>query len=175
EAGLAAEAIPYWQRAGEGAVRRSAHSEAAAHFERGLALVPALARSTESARVELGLLTALGPVLFGSRGFAAPETEHTYARAQALCAELGDIPETFPALWGQWGFFVLQGNLEKSLDFGEQLLARARRSDDTAHLLQAHHSLWPTYYYRGEAAHAIEHTEAGLALYDPIRHPSLAF
>ena len=175
EAGLAAEAIAYWQRAGDSAVRRSAHSEAVAHFERGLALAQALPHSPESARVELGLLTALGPVLFGSRGFAAPETERIYARAQALCAELGDTPETFPALWGHWGFLQLQGDVQKSLEIGEELLARAQRSGDTGHLLQAHHSLWPSHYFRGEAVAALEHTEAGFALYDPIRHPSLAF
>jgi class 3 adenylate cyclase/predicted ATPase len=175
EAGLTAEAIPYWQRAGESAVRRSAHSEAVAHFERGLALVRTLPRSAEAARMELGLLTALGPVLFGSRGFAAPETERTYARAQELCAELGDTPETFPALWGQWGFFQLQGNSGKALEFGELLLARAHRSGDTAQLLEAHHALWPTHYHLGNPAAAVENTEAGLALYDPVRHPSLAF
>ena len=174
EAGLAAAAIPFWQRAGDSAVRRSAHSEAAAHFERGLALAQSLPRSPESARVELGLLTALGPVLFGSRGFAAPETERVYARALALCAELGDTPETFPALWGQWGFLVIQGNVQKSLEIGEQLLARAHRSGDPVHLLQAHHALWPTHFFRGEVVASLESMEAGLALYDPIRHPSLA-
>jgi class 3 adenylate cyclase/predicted ATPase len=175
EAGLTAEAIPYWQRAGESAVRRSAHAEAVAHFERGLALVRALPSSAESARVELSLLTALGPVFFGSRGFAAPETERTYGRAQELCAELGDTPETFPALWGQWGFFQLQGNSQKALEFGEKLLARAGRSQDPVELLQAHHALWPTQFHLGNVAAAVEHTEAGLALYDPVRHPPLAF
>src|SRR5262249_50759507 len=135
----------------------------------------ALPRSGETARIELGLLNALGPVLFGSRGFAAPETERTYARAQALCAELGDTPETFPALWGQWGFFVLQGNLDKSLEFGQLMLERAQRSGETAQRLQAHHALWPTYYYLGQGVTAVEHTEAGFALYDPVQHPSLAF
>jgi predicted ATPase/class 3 adenylate cyclase len=175
EAGLPAEAIPYWQRAGESAVRRSAHSEAVAHFERGLALVDALPRSPGTARIELGLLNALGPVLFGTRGFAAPETERVYTRAQALCAELGDTPETFPALWGQWGFFSLQGNFDRSLELGQLMLARAQRSDDTAQRLQAHHALWATHYFLGQGLRAIEHTEAGFALYDPVQHPSLAF
>jgi class 3 adenylate cyclase/predicted ATPase len=175
EAGLAAQAIPYWQRAGESAVKRSAHSEAVAHLERGLALVPTLPSSPERARVELRLLMALGPVLFGSRGFAAPETARVYARAQELCAELGDTPEVFPALWGQWGLFQLLGDMPKALEIGEQLLAKARRSGDPALLLEANHALWPTHLNRGEPAAALECLKDGLAVYDPARHRSLAF
>ena len=95
EAGLAADAIPFWQRAGDSAVRRSAHSEAAAHFERGLALAQSLPRSTESARVELGLLTALGPVLFGSRGCAAPEDPSASTRARWRSAPSSVTRQTF--------------------------------------------------------------------------------
>jgi class 3 adenylate cyclase/predicted ATPase len=175
EAGLAAEAIPYWQRAGESAVQRSAHSEATAHLERGLALVPALPDSPERARAELRLLMALGPVLFGSRGFAAAETKRVYTRAQELCTELGDTPEVFPALWGQWGLFQLLGDMPRAREIGEQLLAKARRSGDPAHLLEANHALWPTRLNRGEPAAALQAVQDGLAVYDPARHRSLAF
>jgi predicted ATPase len=125
--------------------------------------------------VELRLLMALGPVLFGSRGFAAAETARVYARAQELCAELGDTPEVFPALWGQWGFFQLQGDMTRALEIGEQLLAMARRSGDPALLLEAQHALWPTRLNRGEVAAALESIEEGLAVYDPRLHRSLAF
>jgi class 3 adenylate cyclase/predicted ATPase len=175
EAGLVAEAIPYWQRAGESAVRRSAHSEATAHLQRGLALVSALPPSPERARLELGLLMALGPVLFGSRGFAAAETERVYARAQELCAELGDTPEVFPALWGQWGFFQLQGDMPRALQIAEQLLIRARRSGDPALLLEANHALWPTRLNCGAVEAALQSLQEGLAVYDPARHRSLAY
>jgi predicted ATPase len=69
---------------------------------------------------------------------------------------------------------VIQGNVQKSLEIGQQLLARAHRSGDPVHLLQAHHALWPTHFFRGEVVASLESMEAGLALYDPIRHPSLA-
>jgi TOMM system kinase/cyclase fusion protein len=175
EAGLAAEAIPFWRRAGEHAVRRSASSEAIAHFQRGLGLVPALPETPERDRQELALLTGLGPVLFGSRGFAAPETERCYARAQELCDRLGDTEEIFAALWGQWGFFGVQGNVRRSREIGEQLLALARPSGDAGLVLQARHALWPTHFFRGEFVEAREDLAEGLALYDADRHRSLAF
>jgi len=175
EANLAAEALPFWQRAGENAARRSALHEATAHFERGLALIAGLPDPRERDRAELSLLTGLGPVLYGTRGFAAAEVERCYARAQELCDRLGDAPEVFAALWGQWGNLIVQGKVNGALEIGEQLLDRARMSPDPALLLQARHALWPTRFYRGETAAAIEDIDEGLALYDPDRHRSLAY
>ena len=175
EAGLPAEAIPCWQTAGENAVRRSASAEAIAHFEHALALVPSLPETPDRARQELALLIPLGAVLFGSRGFAAPETERVYARAQVLCDELGDIPEVFPALWGQWGFFNVQGNLPRALEIGERLLAHARRSGDDGLLMEAHHARWPPRIFGGMFVEGLAECEQGIALYSPERHRSLAF
>jgi class 3 adenylate cyclase/tetratricopeptide (TPR) repeat protein len=47
EAGLGAHAIPYWQRAGERALRRSANTEAISHLTKGLELLPGLAKPLE--------------------------------------------------------------------------------------------------------------------------------
>jgi len=175
EAGLATLAIPCWQAAGEHAVRRSASAEAVAHFEQALALITSLPETAERARQELALLMPLGSVLFGSRGFAAPETERVYTRAQELCEQLGDIPEVFPALWGQWGFLNLQGNMRKALAISDRLLAHARRSGDAGLLVEAHHARWPTHMSSGLLLEALEACQQGIALYDQEQHRSLAF
>jgi predicted ATPase len=175
EANLAAEAIPYWRRAAENAVRRSAYREATAHFERGLELIAALPDTPERDRQELGLLVGLGPVLFATRGFAAPEVDRAYARARQLSDRLGEVPEAFPTLWGQWGVLILRGNVDQAREIGEQLLRLARSSADPALLLQARHALWPTRVYGGELGAAVEDVTEGLALYDLDRHRSLAF
>jgi predicted ATPase/class 3 adenylate cyclase len=47
EGGLGAQAIPYWQRAGERALQRSANAEAISHLTKGLELLPALAKPLE--------------------------------------------------------------------------------------------------------------------------------
>jgi class 3 adenylate cyclase/tetratricopeptide (TPR) repeat protein len=47
EAGQRAQAIPYWQRAGERALQRSANVEAIGHLAKGLELLPALAKPLE--------------------------------------------------------------------------------------------------------------------------------
>ena len=47
----------------------------------------------------------LGPALVATKGYAAPEVEQTYARARALCAQVGDTPQLFPVLRGLWRFY----------------------------------------------------------------------
>src|SRR5262249_7927894 len=46
-AGLAAQAVPYWQRAGQRAIERSAHIEAVNHFTQGLEVLQSLPATPE--------------------------------------------------------------------------------------------------------------------------------
>src|SRR5262249_26895046 len=55
EAGLGAHAIGYWQRAGQHAVERSAHVEAIAHLQKGLALLATLPDTSERTQQELDI------------------------------------------------------------------------------------------------------------------------
>src|SRR5262245_14518180 len=96
EAGLSAQAVLYWQKAGQRAVERSAHLEAVAHLNKGLALLRALPDTPERTQQELVLQTLLGPALIVSKSFAAPEVEQTYTRARALCQQVGDTSQLFP-------------------------------------------------------------------------------
>jgi predicted ATPase len=99
-AGLREYAIGHWQRAGKNACERSAHVEALSHLTQGLALLTTLPDNSARAHQELDLQIALGPVLSATKGPAAPEVEQTYARARALCAQVGDTPQLFPTLGG---------------------------------------------------------------------------
>src|SRR5205823_7881470 len=57
EAGLGAQAVDYWQRAGQRAIQRSAHVEAISHLTRGLEVLAALPDSAERIQHELVLQT----------------------------------------------------------------------------------------------------------------------
>ena len=93
EAGCPAQAIPYWQRAGQQALQRSANLEAVQHLTTALELLATLPETPARAQQELDLQIALGPALMATKGPAAPEVEQTYARARALCAAGGrDAP-----------------------------------------------------------------------------------
>ena len=128
EAGLAQQAIPYWQRAGQRAAGRSAHAEAIGHFHKALEVLALLPDTPERAQQELMLQRALGASLLATRGFAAPEVEHAYSRARALCQRLGDSHEIGPVLFGLWGFYEVRGDLRSARELAEQLLTLAQRS-----------------------------------------------
>ena len=170
EAGLSAQAIPYWQRAGQRAVERSAHVEAIAHLTKGLEVLTTLPDTPERVQQELDLQTTLGPALMVTRGFGAPEVLQAYARARELCQQVGETPQLFQVLRGLWFFYLMRMELQTARELGEHLLTLAQQVGDPALLLEAHYALGNTLNYLGELAAAQAHFAQGIALYDPQQH-----
>jgi TOMM system kinase/cyclase fusion protein len=174
EAGLLAQAVPYWQRAGQCAVQRSAYVEAIGHLNKGLELLPTLPDNPERIQQELVLQTMLGPALMNIKGQAAPEVEQTYARARELCRQIGDAPQLFPVLWGLWYSYLVRAELQTARELLPQLLSLAQSAQDSALLLAAHRSLGQNLTFLGELLPARDHLEQALTLYDPQQHRALA-
>jgi predicted ATPase len=175
EAGLNAQAIPYWQRAGQRALGRSANLEAVAHLTKGLEVLATLPDTPEHAQQELVMQTTLGPALVAIKGQASPEVLQAYARARELCQRVGETPQLFQVLRGLWLFYLLRMELQTARELGEQLLTLAQRVGDPALLLEAHYALGTTLNYLGEFAATQAHYAQGIALYDPLQHRSHAF
>jgi len=174
EAGLGGQALPYWQRAGERSIQRSAHLEAIAHLSKGLEVLRTLSDTPEHLEQELDLQLALGPALVVTRGPASPAVEQAYARARELCQQVEEPPQLFPVLWGLWRLYHSRGDYQRARALGEQLLSLAQQVHDSALLLEAHHALWATLFHTGEFASTRAHLEQGRALYDPQQHRSHA-
>jgi predicted ATPase len=175
EAGLAAQAVSYWQRAGERAVERSANIEAIHHLTKSLEVLKALPDTTHRTQQELALQTILGPVLMATKGAGAPEVERTYGRARELCQQVGETAQLFPVLYGLWLFYLVRARLQTAQELGAQLLSLAQPTDEVVLLLEAHRALGTSLFYAGELVSARLHLERALALYDPQQHHSLAF
>jgi TOMM system kinase/cyclase fusion protein len=173
EAGLSAPAVPYWQQAGQRAIERSANREAVAHLRKGLEGLAALPDTPERAQQELVVQTTLGVALVATQGFAAPEVQRVYARAQTLCQQVGDTPHLVLALWGLWLFYVVRAEFQTAYTLGEQLCTAALRLDDTAALVAGHFTLGVTLWHLGQFVPARTYLEQALAGYDPARHPAL--
>src|SRR5262249_50804748 len=174
-AGLATQAIPYWQQAGQRAVERSANLEAVAHLTKGLELLATLPDTPERAQQELVVQITLGPALLVTKGNAAPEVLQAYTRARELCQQVGESTQLFPVLWGLWNFYLPGVELQAAGELGEHLLPRAQHVDDPALLLEAHRALGSTCNYLGEFAAAQAHFEQEIALYNRQRHGTHAF
>ncbi|MBI3800467.1 MAG: AAA family ATPase, partial [Deltaproteobacteria bacterium] len=175
EAGLIAQALPYWQRAGQRAAQRSANVEAISHLTKGLELLKILPDTSERMQQELTLQTTLGPVLMAAKGYAAPEVEQSYARARALCQQIGETPQLCPVLNGLWSFYVVRSEHRTAYELAEQLLKLAESQQDPACLVEAHWTLGASLFCLGDVASAQAHVEQSIALYDPQEHRSLAF
>ena len=175
EAGQSARAITYWQRAGERALQRSANLEAISHLTKGLEVLRTLPDSPERLQHELDLQITLGQALTVTKGYAAPEVGHTYARARELCQQVGETPQLFPVLRGLWNFYVIRMELRTGRELAEQLLSLAQRAQDPALLQQAHSALAGALVHLGEFSATQAHLQQGLALYDPHQHRALAF
>jgi predicted ATPase len=175
EANLRKQAIPYWHRAGEKAVQRSANAEAVSHFTKGLELLKTMPESPERFQQELGLQLALGTPLIATKGFAAPEVGRVYARARELCQQAGEAPQLFPVYWGLWVFYTARAEHKTAHELGEQCQRLAEAAHNPDLIMEAHHALGVTLLALGEFSSALEHLERAIAIYDPKQHGSLAF
>ncbi len=173
EAGLAGQAIPYWQRAGQRARQRSANVEAIGHLTKGLELLKTLPDTPERSQQELDLQTTLAPALMATKGYASTEVEKAYARARELCQQVRETTQLFPVLRGLWVFYQVRAEHQTARDLAEQLLHLAQNVQDPALLLEVQLVLGATLFFLGEFAPARAHLDQGMTLYDPRKHRSL--
>jgi class 3 adenylate cyclase/predicted ATPase len=172
EAGLAAQAAPYWQRAGQRAMERSANVEAISHLTKGLEVVKTLPETPERHQQELTLQLALGAALSMLKGYTAPETEQAYSSARQLCQQVGDSPQRFAALAGLLRFYRSRTELKTARELGEQLLRLAQSMQVPAFLLEAYSEQGTNLWHAGEFTSALTHLEQGIAYYDPQKDHS---
>jgi predicted ATPase len=170
EAGLAEQAITYWQRAGTRAAKRAANAEAVSHLRHGLALLEALPARAANAEQEFNILIALGPALMTTISSAAPDVQHVYTRARQLAQETGKVAQLFVSIWGSWLAAFTSGDREAFPKFADELFAIAHSQSDAGFLLQSYHAAWPTAFFFGDLIAAHEHADAGLALYRKDTH-----
>jgi predicted ATPase len=174
-AGCAEQAVHYWQRAGQHASDRSAHVEAISHFTTGIELLKTLPETPAHTQHALTLYIALGAALQITKGHAAPEVEHAYTQARAVCQQVGETPELVPVLLGLWRYYNTRPQLHTARELGETLLRLAQQAHDPALAVVAHYALGSTWLWLGAFPAARQHLEEGIALYTPDQRRSPAF
>ena len=170
EAGLDEQAIKYWRTAGEKAVRRASNREAIGHFRQALALNEKQAPDVGRSLTELAILSQLGPALMSVHGWTAPEVGVAFERAEHLARELESSIDLAPPLAGLWLFHTARGQFSRADEITKELFNVAHTLHDPDVLLQAHHCAWPIRWFRGALTDAKAHADAGMGLYDEVRH-----
>jgi predicted ATPase len=174
-AGCTEQAVRYWQRAGQQASDRSAHLEAISHCTTGIELLQTLPETPAHIQHALTLYIALGAALLMTKGQAAPEVEHAYTQARALCQQMGETPQVGPVLFGLWRSYLARPQLHTARELGETLLHLAQRAHDPALAVIAHYALGVTWLWIGALPAARQHLEASIAHYTPDQHRSPVF
>ena len=164
--GNSAKALEYHERAGLQGVRRSVYVEAMQNFTAALEFLERMPPGRDRDRREFALQTSLGPALMATKGWAAPETERAYLRAELL-AETGATPEQqFALLVGLFGLLYVGGNLNEARERQKPIRDFVDRHPDPVFLLEAIHHDWSVALSAGELEASQRHVERGLDLFE---------
>ena len=168
EAGMPAQAVTYWQRAGEKAAHRSANHEAIGHLTAGLAQLAQLPEAQERAKRELALQPLLGKATMAARGYASPEAIRAFSRARELCAEIGDDSNICPVLFGVWLFELTGAHHTNAGRTADEFLERARLIGDPGDRLAANFAVSVSNVHLGNLVQARQHSEEAIQLFDDV-------
>src|SRR5207244_3172573 len=137
EAALFEKAIGYWLKAASRSRTRFANVEALSHLKKGLALLEEVKASPERDTQEVELLGLLGSTTIALRGYGNPEVGPIYERARVICDRLGETPQRFMAMWGNYSFHLTRGDYPLCTELAEEAVGLAEKLQDPALLMQS--------------------------------------
>jgi hypothetical protein len=138
-----------WLAAALRSLGSCAYAESIAQANEGLALIRHM-EGESAAAMELALRSTLGPALIATTGFASDMVGQTYARAEVLCAVVGDRPEAFPSLWGNWVYNLVSARLDVSLGYAQRMHAMGTACGASGMLVEACWTRGNTHLWLGE-------------------------
>ncbi|MBV8361495.1 MAG: hypothetical protein JO189_26710, partial [Deltaproteobacteria bacterium] len=165
-AGVADRALHYLRRAAREAIERSAHHEAIAHLNQGLALIKQISHPANQGSEELQLQLMLINPLIAAFGYAAPEVERASLRARELCEQLGDYAHRFRALGALCNIYQNRGDCDRAYEIAEQMMSLAEAARNREALMWAHYALAFPLQEWGDFRSSRYHFEKVIALYD---------
>jgi serine phosphatase RsbU (regulator of sigma subunit) len=166
EAGNIEKAVEYYLKAGLRSRDRCAHVEAVSHLNRGLKLLETLSPSPERDARELELLGPLGTAYIASRGYASPEVGPVFRRARELCERVGQTPQLFAMMWGNFAFHIVRADFGVCSELANEAMALGERLRDPGILMEALFLRGLTRLYRGDFAGARECCAQAIADFD---------
>jgi class 3 adenylate cyclase/predicted ATPase len=181
DAGQFEKAALLWGKAGRRSAQRSALDEAAQQITRALDLIATLPGTSALRRNEIDLQVELITPLLHVRGYAAQETRAAVARARRLIEQaqaLGEPPEDplvlFSVLYGLWVANLVAFNGDVTCELAGQFLSLAEEEDESGPRMIGHRLMGLSLLHAGNVAEARAHLDRAIALYDPVKHRSLA-
>jgi len=176
EAALFESAVAYWHKAGDRASRRSANAEAAAHFRRGLNLIPHLPDHAAQLSAELKIQYALGRSLMATEGYGSKVAAEAYRRASELCEQADDREAVMRVLLGLRAVSHVSGDIDAARLHGTRCLEIAEKMGHSAFITEACASLSHTLCMSGAFIQArsqlnkitVAYRSAAPGIYQPV-------
>jgi len=165
EGGAAAKAIPCWLQAGRHAERRFAHTEAIAHYDEGLRLIPDLAAGAARDHLEFALLLGLAQSEQAVNGYGQKRSAELLARAVTLQEQgCGDGAELFQALWGLWEGASSRTDHADAVRLARRMIEIAVREHNHCLQLQGHYALGNSLLWTGALTESRHELETAIAM-----------
>ena len=163
-------AAQHFLQAARNAARVFAYPETVLLVERGLRALATLPESPERDGQELLFSLMLGMALMSTRGYAAPEVEHTHRRSRELCLKQKEVRRLVPVLWGIHTCETNGGRLMEALNTAHEIREAAELLGHRESLVTSLHALGTTLAFMGRLPEAREALERILALTPPEQH-----
>jgi DNA-binding winged helix-turn-helix (wHTH) protein/tetratricopeptide (TPR) repeat protein len=151
---LLPQAVQYLRQAGEKAMTRSAHREAAGYFEQALSTLPHLPETRDTREQAIDLWLALGSALlpFGDYGRILAALRE----AESLAVSLDDPHRLAQVSVFLSNYFHLMDTYDQSIAVAQRALALATTSGDVVLHAQANLRLGQAYRAQGDYRQAID-------------------
>lgn len=165
QAGMAPQAILYYQRAATVEARRFAHNNAIAYLDSGLTLLRMQPHTVERAKQELTLLLTKAYSLAVVQGFSVPDMAILCTELERLLPQIDDDQLRFHAYQRLRGFYGASGKTAESHRCAKYLLEVAQRLDSPAYQLGAYQANGIVNLQLGHFSTGRDYIEQGEALY----------
>ena len=154
EAGLSAQALPYWQRAGQRAMARSGYREAVACFEQALVTLRRLPERRDTLEQAIDIRLAMRNALLALGDYKA--MFDLLCEAEALAKVIGDQRWLGRVSLYMSEYFRAEGDYDRAVASGQHALALAESVSDFSTQVVANVYLGIAYNTLGDQCRAIE-------------------
>jgi tetratricopeptide (TPR) repeat protein len=166
-AGLHAQAVLYWQRAGQRALERSAHREAVGCFEQALSALQHLPEEPDTRVQAIDLRLALCSALHPSVDFG--RTLEVLREAESLATVLDDSRRLAQVSILLSTYFRNMGAYDQAIAAAQRALALATANGDVIPQAQANQRLGAAYQAQGDYRLAIDCLGQAVASLDGVQ------
>ena len=167
-AGLAEQAIPYWQKAGELAFQHNGLIEAVGHLTKALAELIELPETDDRNSREVDIRFILTNAYVNAEGYNSPNVISQIERVMDLADYIEELPKLANMIDQAWAHYYARTEWEPALKYARQNLDMASKvEENTIFLSVGHNSHTANYGVLAKFEEGLEHAEKCLAATTP--------